>query len=247
MEETISLKDLFIIFRKRVKLIGGLAVIAVFASGIISYFFLTPIYQSTTQLLVNQSKNKESVYNYNEVQTNLQLIDTYNVIIKSRAILDLVRDRLNLNLSSKELEQKISVTNENNSQVVNITVNDESPKIATNIANTTAEVFQKGIVKIMNVDNVTILTKAESSSYPSPVKPQPLLNMAIALVIGLMAGVGLAIIIEYFDNSIKTERDIEQQLGIPVLGVIKVIDSKNEAKGRKAMKNAGVRGEVQDV
>ena len=125
------------------------------------------------------------------VQTNLQLINTYNVIIKSPAILDKVADQLGNNLTASQLNEKITVASEQDSQVVNVTVQDPDPQMAANIANTTAEVFQKEIVNLMNIDNVNILAKANIGENPSPVKPQPLLNIAIALVVGLMAGVGL--------------------------------------------------------
>ena len=239
MEETISLKELFLTLRKRLNLIISITALAVMVSGIISYFFLTPIYQASTQLLVNQSKNEEALYNSNEVQTNLQLINTYNVIIKSNAILDLVKEELNLDLTTEQLNGKISVASEQDSQVLNITVEDESPETAANIANKTAEVFQKEIVKIMKVDNVTILAQATVADNPAPIKPQPLLNIAIALVVGLMAGVGLAFLLEYLDNTIKNEQDIEKLLELPVLGVITKIDveanagSKKRARGEK--------------
>ena len=87
--------------------------------------------------------------------------------------------------------QKITVASAADSQVVNVTVQDPDPQMAANIANKTAEVFQKEIVNLMNIDNVNILAKANIGENPSPVKPQPLLNIAIALVVGLMAGVGL--------------------------------------------------------
>ena len=125
------------------------------------------------------------------VQTNLQLINTYNVIIKSPAILDKVADQLGNDLTAAQLNEKITVASEQDSQVVNVTVQDPDPQMAANIANTTAEVFQKEIVNLMNIDNVNILAKANIGENPSPVKPQPLLNIAIALVVGLMAGVDL--------------------------------------------------------
>ncbi|MFJ7679190.1 YveK family protein [Peribacillus sp. NPDC097198] len=233
MEETISLKDLFLTLRKRLSLIICITALAVIISGVVSYFFLTPIYQASTQLLVNQSKNEEALYSNNEVQTNLQLINTYNVIIKSSAILDLVRENLKLDMTSGQLNEKISVASEQNSQVVTITVNDEKPQMAVDIANKTAEVFKKEIAKIMNVDNVTILAPAEYVANPSPIKPQPLLNVAIALVVGLMAGVGLTFLLEYLDNTFKTEQDIENQLGLPVLGVITTFDGLDDRKSRK--------------
>ncbi|MDV2687403.1 GNVR domain-containing protein, partial [Alkalihalophilus lindianensis] len=80
---------------------------------------------------------------------------------------------------------------------------------AAKIANKTAQVFQKEISKIMNIDNVSILAKAEVGDIQAPIKPQPLLNIAIAMVVGLMVGVGLAFLLEYFDNTIKTEQEIE--------------------------------------
>ncbi|PWW31264.1 capsular polysaccharide biosynthesis protein [Cytobacillus oceanisediminis] len=228
MEETISLKELLATLRKRILLILSLTFVAVLTSGIISFYFLTPIYQTSTQLLVNQAKNDQPVYNPGEIQTNLQLINTYNVIIKSPAILDLVIDKLDLDMTTDQLNSKITVGSQKDSQVVAITVEHPDPKLAADIANTTASVFHREIKEIMNIDNVTILAKAEVKDNMSPIKPQPVLNIAIALVVGLMAGVGLALLLEYFDNSIKDEQDIERHLDLPILGVISIIeDSKN--------------------
>jgi len=225
MEETISIKDLFYTIKKRLSLIVVITALAVMVSGIISYFFLTPVYQVSTQILVNQSKDENTAYNYSEVQTNLQLINTYNVIIKSPAILDLVNEELELGITTSELNEKITVSNEQNSQVVNIAVQDENPYTAVDIANTVAEIFQQEVSTIMNVDNVTVLAKAVAGENPSPIKPQPLLNIAISLVIGLMLGVGLAFLLEYLDNTIKTEQDVERILGLAVLGAITTIDN----------------------
>lgn len=245
MEETISLKELLQTLRKRLGLIAAITITAVLISGIVSYFLLTPIYQASTQLLVNQSKNEQSVYSPSEVQTNLQLINTYNVIIKSPAILDLVVKDLDLNMSASELNEKITVVSEKDSQVVNISVQDPNPNDAAEIANKIAAVFQTEIVKIMSVDNVSILAKATVADNPSPIKPNPQLNVAIALVVGLMAGVGLAFLLEYFDNTIKTEQDIDKILGIPVLGVISTIEDE-DVKGisGRTLRNTSVRSET---
>lgn len=143
MEETISLKELFQTLKKRFSLIIAITIVAVMISGIVSYFVLTPIYQSSTQILVNQAKDEQGVYTAGEVQTNLQLINTYNVIIKSAAILELVKKELNLDITTGALNEKITVQSEQNSQVVTISVQDEDPQMAADIANKTAEVFQK--------------------------------------------------------------------------------------------------------
>ncbi|WP_433745246.1 YveK family protein [Falsibacillus pallidus] len=243
MEETISLKELMETLRKRIWLIISITVVAAIVSAVVSFYVLTPIYQASTQLLVNQSKDQNAMYNTNEVQTNLQLINTYNVIMKSPVILEKVIQNLDLDMTVSQLNSKISVQSEKDSQVVNVSVQDPDPALAADIANSTALVFQENIVNIMNVDNVSILAKAVVQDHQSPIKPKPLLNIAIAIVVGLMAGVGLSFLLEYLDNTIKTEQDVEKVLGLPVLGAIAVIETHNqEEEELKADRRSRVRG-----
>ncbi|KPL59286.1 YveK family protein [Rossellomorea vietnamensis] len=244
MEETISVKELIETIKKRMQLILLITLTAIFVSGGVSFFLLTPVYQSSTQLLVNQSKSDQPAYNIGEIQTNLQLINTYNVIMKSPAILEKVIADLNLNLTVEELNEKLSVASEKDSQVINLSVEDTDPKQAAAIANKIAGVFQGEIGKIMNVDNVSILAKAEVGKDQSPIKPKPLLNIAIATVVGLMAGVGLAFLLEFLDNTIKTEQEVEKILGLPVLGSITRIQDQAEQAKSRSQRKSRVRGET---
>lgn len=223
MEETISLRNLFQALRKRLWLISLITIIAGIVSGVTSFFVLTPVYESKTQILVNQAKNDEQLYNAQTVQTNVQLISTYNDIITSPAILDKVIKELKLEKSAQSLSGQIEVKNGQNSQVAQIVVQDTSAKRATEIANMTASVFKKEVPRIMNVDNVSVLSKATLGESANPVKPQPLLNIAIAVVVGLMVGIGLSFLLEYLDNTLKTEQDIENLLELPLMGVITTI------------------------
>lgn len=234
MEETISLQELAQTIKKRIAMIITLTFMATVISGVVSYMVITPMYQATTQLLVNQEKSELPAYNVGEIQTNLQLINTYNVIIKSPAILNLVVQELALeDISVEALNSKIVVASEGSSQVVTIKVLDADPFMARDIANTTASVFKREIVNIMNVNNVSILAEAVASESQSPVKPNPPLNMAIAMVVGLMLGVGLAFLLEYLDRTIKTEQDIEKLLELPVLGGISSMERKEQDKMMK--------------
>ncbi|YCI75553.1 Wzz/FepE/Etk N-terminal domain-containing protein [Bacillus sp. R1-10] len=222
MEETISVKDIFKTLKKRWKLIMLLTLIAALVSGSISYFLLTPVYQSSTQILVNQ-KQSDNQLDSTQIRSNIDMINTYSVIIKSPAILEKVIDELELNQSVDQLSQKITINSQENSQVFSLTVQDRNPAKAVEIANTVSSIFQKEIKDIMKVDNVSILAKAEVKENPTPVKPNPLLNIAIAVVVGLMAGIGLAFLLEYLDNTIKDEDDIERLLDLPLLGSIQKI------------------------
>lgn len=230
MEETISLKDLIQTIKKRTVLIITITLIAMIGSGIVSYFVLTPEYKSSTQILVNQTKDDQSLYNFNEVQTNVQLISTYSIIIKSAAILNEVKNELNLNISVSELNSKIVVESAENSQIMNVSVTDSNPKLALEIVNKTAEVFEREIKKIMSVDNVTNLPLAEDQLNQGPISPNPTLNILIAGVIGLIISVGIAFLLEYIDNTVKTEQELENLLGLPVLGGITIIGENMENK-----------------
>ncbi|MDC1541881.1 Wzz/FepE/Etk N-terminal domain-containing protein [Candidatus Pseudothioglobus singularis] len=221
MEETISLKEIYEVLKKRFLLILTFIFAFALIAAIVSYLIMTPKYEASSQFIVNQSKvDSEMQYDVNDVRMNVELINTYNVIIKSPAILDQVVEELNLSYGANELGEKLQVESAEQSQVVTVTAKDEDPALAVDIANTTVEVFQDEIPDIMNVDNVSILTTAELSDNPTPVEPNPILNIAIAIVLGAMVGVGIAFLLEYLDNTITTEDDVEKQLGLPILGVI---------------------------
>ncbi len=223
MEETISLQDLFKTLRKRLWLIVMSTVIAATIAGVISFLVMTPIYQASTQILVNQTERQSEAFTSQDIQTNLQLINTYNVVIKSPAILNKVIEELGLDETAGSLNEKVTVNSEQNSQVVTVSVQDPNQKQAVEIANTIATVFEQEIPQLMNVDNVNILSPAVMPANPSPVKPDPMLNMAIGAVIGLMLGIGIAFLLEYLDTTVKTEDDIEELTGLPVIGMISPI------------------------
>jgi len=223
MEETISLQDLFKTLKKRLWLIVMSTVIAATIAGIISFLVMTPIYQASTQILVNQTERQSEAFTSQDIQTDLQLINTYNVVIKSPAILNKVIEELGLDETAASLNSRVTVNSEQNSQVVNVTVQDSNQKQAVEIANTIANVFEQEIPQLMNVDNVNILSPAVMPDSPTPVKPDPMLNMAIGAVIGLMIGVGIAFLLEYLDTTVKTEDDIEELTGLPVIGMISPI------------------------
>jgi capsular polysaccharide biosynthesis protein len=230
MDEKISLKKLLETFKRRLWLIVLLTVGAGLISGLVSYFYLTPVYEASTQILVNQKNDNQNLYNQNQLQTDVQLINTYNVIIKSPAILDEVVKELNLKVTTDQLNQKIKVASQTDSQVINLSVQDTNPGQAAQIANTIAGVFQTKVPKIMNVDNVSILAKADVLPHQAPVKPNKKVNIAIGVVVGLMAGLGISLLLEYLDHTVKTDQEIEQLLGLPVLGVIGMIAESNKSE-----------------
>jgi capsular polysaccharide biosynthesis protein len=219
MGDTVSLNDFGSTIRKRWKLIVFTTMSATLISVILSYFVLTPIFQATTQILVNQ-KNSENQVDISLMQNNVDLISTYASIIKSPAILEIVIDKLDLKQSEEQLNQNIKITNQENSQVFYLIVENADAEMAIEIANTVSRTFQEEIQEIMNVNNVSILATAKKKENPIPVKPNKVFNIAIGMVLGLMVGMLVAFLLELMDKSLKGDHDIEIILGLPVLGSI---------------------------
>ncbi|WP_438312475.1 YveK family protein [Sporosarcina sp. FA9] len=246
LEDTISLQELFKTIRKRLLLIICIVLFAVGAAAIVSYNYLTPVYESSTQILINQPKEGTSSGTAPDIQTNLQLINTYNVIIKSHAILSKVIEKMELNTTPADLHSKVSVNSAQNSQVINVSVQDIDLERSVQTANTIAEVFQEEIKVLMNMDNVNVLSPAIYTENQSPIKPNPILNMAIAAVMGVMIGTGIAFLLEYLDTTIKTEQDIEEILELPILGFVSPISAVKMKRMKKSSNEKG-KGRLMNV
>lgn len=240
MEETISLQDIFKLIKKRLLLIISITIVAVSIAIVLSFYVLTPIYQANTQILVNQKSNGEEEYSWSQIETDLQLINTYKYIIKTPVILDEVIEELKLDTTPEQLTGQITLSSESDSKVLNIEVQDPDPEQAANIANVTAEVFKEEIPSLMNVDNINILSAAKVSENPSPIKPNKASNIAIGAVIGMMIGIGLAFLLEILDTTIKDEKDVEEILGIPIMGLVGSIPLEKVKKS--SFKSHKVRG-----
>ncbi|WP_309120838.1 Wzz/FepE/Etk N-terminal domain-containing protein [Paenibacillus sp.] len=240
MEMELELKDYLKIVRKRLWLIVTVVILASVAAGIVSMYVLKPVYEASTKLIVNQSNESTAgmqQLDLNAVNLNLRLIDTYKEIIKTPAIMDKVMsEHPEFGLTAGELSDKVRVSSVNNTQVMTLIVEDGSYERAAAIVNAISVVFQREIPFIMNVDNVSILNEAPSNVSPSPVKPNVKLNIAIAFVVSLMVMLGIAFLLEYLDDTIKTERDVEAIIGLPTLTAIAKTTEEDFAHGAKSSK-----------
>lgn len=200
---------------------------------------MTPKYDASTQILVNQANaNNASLYQTNAVQTNVQLVNTYSVIIDNPAVLNQVIKKLNLKMTADELKSMLTVSTEQNSQVFTVTAESTSPAKSVRLVNAVAAAFRVQVQKVMNVDNVSILSPATLSASQIPVKPKTTINLAIAFVVGLMVSVGVAFLLDYLDNTIKTEDDLQELLGLPVLGAISQIKEHHRGSRQHATSHA---------
>src|SRR5699024_2144698 len=217
MEETIDLSKLFTILKKNIKYLIILPIVFLALSMVITSVFMTPKYSSSTQVIVNQ-KETDNQMMAQQVQSNLQLVNTYSEIIKSPRILDKVSKNLKGKYSSKKISGMLTVSNQAESQILNIAVENESREAASKVANEIAKVFSKDVSKIMNVDNVSILSKADTKG--NQISPQPLVNSVVGIFLGIIVALITIFLKEIMDKRIKTEEDVSEILDLPVLGTI---------------------------
>lgn len=218
MDENMNIESIFAVIKKYLAFTLFLAALFGMIALAFTLFLMTPKYEAHTQILVSQSENISSINNL-DIETSLQLINTYGDIIESPIVLDDVISNLELEQSTEQLSENITIVTEETSQVINITVADESQAQAAIIANEITDVFQDKISEVMNVDNVTVLATANINSDAVQVTPTPVLNTFIGIILGGITGLIIAFLRTYLDKSVKTVEEVEKYLELPVLGI----------------------------
>lgn len=242
-QQELDLREVFLIIRRRLWLLVALPVVAGLVAGVVSAFFLAPVYSASTTLWV--IKDGTGQIQYNDLLLNRNLTKTYAEVAKSRAVMSDVISRLSLKgVEVADLQEKLTVTPVRDTEILEFTVQDESPLRAAQIADAVAVSFKEQIRSYMKVENVVVVDHAAAPT--SPIKPRKLMNVAVAMVLGFMAGTGLAFLLEYLDTSIKTPDDVTRHVGLPVLGIIPVIEAAETAPpvNRPRRRNHSGRTEV---
>ena len=218
-ESVIDLRDIIATVMKRWKFVAIITVIFVFISAILSFFVMKPVYESQTTLIVKTEKVAETqIISSDQVNVSQKLAITYGEIIKSRVVLEEVIKNLKLKESYSDLLGKISVSTVENTQIIEIVVEDTNNLRAMSIANEIPKVFTKQVIRIADANGVEIIDKAKVSK--NPIKPNKRSNIMVAGILGVVIGVSIILIREFFDNKIKTADDATKELGLPVLGVV---------------------------
>lgn len=186
-----------------------------------SIFFIKPKYTSTTRIYV-VSRSSDSSLTNQDLQAGSYLVNDYKEVITSNEVLSSVISQENLSLSTTELSNMISVNIPTDTRVISISVEDTDAQEASVIANTIREVAAEKIKSVTKVDDVTTLEAAEVASKPS--SPNIKRNAALgALVGGFLAIVGI-LVLEVLDDRVRRPEDVEEVLGMTLLGVVPDID-----------------------
>ncbi len=244
-----ELKEYLKLIRKRLPLIVLCVLISTITTAIYSYNNYKPIYLASTKLIINSTTTQDQMgieqMDLGAISINIGLVDTYKEIIKTPAIMDKVVQRYpELNLSTEQLISMIQVSALNRTQVMTIDTVDYSYERAANIVNAVAQVVKTEIPKIMKVNNVEILNVADLNDQPLPLNQKTNQLIVISFAVSLIFGIGITFLLEFLDDTLKSEKDIQDVLGLPTLTAIAATKEPAVRKSKRKKKTRNVVGEA---
>lgn len=232
--EELDLKELLMLFwNKKVKI---LLIVAIFMLiGVIyTIGFVTPVYTSSTTLLLGKSENstgKTDTITTTDITLNSKLVSTYSVLIKSKSVLRPVISNLSIDLSESELEKSITVSQEKDTEIIRIAVTNGNATTAAKLANEIAKVFTQKVTDMYKINNVQVVDEAEISTSPSNINHTK--DVVIFAFIGVVVAVMYVLIGNMLDTTIKSAEEVEKEFKVPVLASIPLYNFEPVKKGGK--------------
>lgn len=230
MEQEMSLLDLWKLLRKYFARIIGMTVVGATLAVVFMMLFVDRQYESEAQLLVNQSSGQDTAIQYNEVQTNVNLVNTYKDIIRGNAVLEAVNDNLSNVFTIGELRDSITVEQSPNSQAFYIRAVMGSPTDAQNVVNNVITEFENTLREFYG-DEVSSIYLVSAATYnPIQVSPSIIIYALIGGILGFIIIAGISLVQELMDTRVKSAEDLTN------MGMIRLAEI-NELTDAQVKKN----------
>ncbi|MBN3554139.1 hypothetical protein JYA63_07690 [Fictibacillus nanhaiensis] len=214
MQEKMNIIDTINVLKRRKTIISVTTLTLFLFSCLVIVYFMSPSYQYSREVLVGGLQQD------NTVNGNLQLINSYKDVIKSQIVMETLKKELNLNRSSTDIRNQISVLNNENSQIVSIVVNDQDARLARDIALTVTAVSKEKMKRFTEEDNIQVLNETGIEESASIQFMPTVLGVVLSLIISILAGACLAIIIDSLDDKLNHPKEVEDIFNVPLLGII---------------------------
>lgn len=238
MEKTIL--DYINLIKKRLWLITVFVLISCATTFYVSKNFVVPVYSASGQLLVNNVVDVPESNNLNALSLSLNLIESYKEIMKSPTIMNsVVAEHPEFGLTASQLASRLQIKSSEKSQIINLSVEHKDYATAATMINAVSQTFIRSLPAIMNQDNVTILTPADPAKQPVPVNSGMTMNILISFVVSLMAAVGIILLMETLNGTLRSEKEAEFDLGLPVIASIPTIRKRDLGKAANAKARVG--------
>lgn len=235
-DDEIDLREIFYALKKRIFMILAVGLLCGCLSCVYTKFFMTPVYTSTSSMLVLTKETTLS--SLADLQMGSQLAKDYTVLTTSREVLQKVIENQELNISYKELKSCITLDNPTDTRILNVSVTYPDAEKAKAIVDELANVASAYIGDKMEVIPPKIIEDGEIPTVQT--SPSMSKNTLLGLLAGLILSAGIVVVITIMNDSIKTEDDIEKYLGISTLAVVPdrkdYIGKKKKSKKKKSSK-----------
>ena len=206
------------LWKRKFSIVLVALVFAIAAFGY-SAFLAKKEYQSTSRIYVVSRQNQENnALTNSDLQAGSYLVKDYREIILSQNVLTQAIEELKLDMTPAELSKKISVSVPTDTRILSITAKDGDPKEAARIANGLRHVAAEKIISVTKVSDVTTLDEAEVPQSPS--SPNIRRNVLLGFIAGAGLMVVLLVVVEVLDDRVKRPEDIEELMGLTLLGVV---------------------------
>ncbi|UKS29206.1 Wzz/FepE/Etk N-terminal domain-containing protein [Paenibacillus sp. HWE-109] len=230
-----SLLDYFVLIRKKLWMIGLFVLLSCLTTFYVSKTFVEPVYKANTQVLVSSSIKSEEAIDLNEVSMNLNLIESYKEIMKSDHTINLLlQNHPEFNLTQKELLKNLKVSSTDKTQIIKMEFEDKSYDKAVVITKALADTFISEVPSLMNMNNVKILSSSDPAVKPLPINSSVAINLAVSFILSAMAAIGVFFFLENMNDTIRSEKEAEHSIGLPVLSSIGTIKKNQIGKPAKA-------------
>lgn len=217
MKRTIQFQEYLYIARKNLGLIAGIMFLTMVVSMYLNYYVLEPVYESSTTLIINASKNEEAL-DYGDIVFNREIVTTCAELVKSKAVTGKVYEELGKSGDYDEFAGSITVKTVKETGIIRIVASSNDAAESAKIANRLAFFFSKEASNIIGIDRVGIIEDAEKPDAPE--KPRKLMNIGIATLLAAFTGLFWVFYRESVDNTILNSKDVEKFVGLSVIGVV---------------------------
>lgn len=215
-EVEIDIREVFFALLQKWYLIGLAGFLAAVLFFCVSKFLIPEKYESNTSMYILTQDTGGSVYS--DFQLGTILTKDYEVLVKSRTVLEEVAKNLELDITYDDLEKMISVSVPESTRIVEITVKTTDPELSWKIADEVREVSSKNISDVMNVDAVNVVEKANLPTKKC--SPSVGRNTILGGFIGVFLSCAVILLFVMFNDTIRTQDDVEKYLNVSTLGVI---------------------------
>ena len=216
--EVIDLTEILSAVRQHLLELIFVTLVAALVGFTASKFLVIPKYDSSALMIVNTRQDVNANVTSDQINSATKLVSTYSIIIKSDTVLQQVIDNLGLNLTYAQLNKRVTVAAVDDTQVMKITVQSDSPEWARQVCEQIITVAPDVIKEAVEAGSVKVISNASLAT--EPVSPNIKKNTMLAAAVGFVLVIGIIVLQVLLDNKINTEEDVTKYLDMTVLGVI---------------------------